>query len=79
MKMSESGVLGKIFGPKRDEITGVLRRLDNEELHDPYCSPNTIRVIKSSRVWVGKPEGTKTLGRPRRRWEENTTINLQEV
>jgi hypothetical protein len=77
--MFESGVLGNIFGPKRDEVTGVLRRLHGEELHDPYCSPNTIRVNKSSRVWVGKLEGKRTLGRPRRRWKENTTMNLQEV
>jgi len=61
MRMFETGVLGKIFGPKREEVTGVLRRLHNEELHDPYCSPNIIRVIKSCTVWVGKLEGKRTL------------------
>jgi hypothetical protein len=41
------------FGPKRDEITGVWRKLHNEELHDLY-SPNFVRVIKSRRIrWVG--------------------------
>jgi hypothetical protein len=35
-----------IFGPKRDEVTGYWRRLNNEELHDLYSSPNIVRVIK---------------------------------
>jgi hypothetical protein len=77
--MFESGVLGKIFGPKRNEVIGVLRRLHNEQLQDLYCSSNIIRVIKSSRVWVEKPGGKRTLRRPSRRWKENTTMNLQEV
>jgi hypothetical protein len=47
-------VLRKIFGPKRDEVTGEWRRLHNEELNDLYSSPNIIRVIKSSRMrWAG--------------------------
>jgi hypothetical protein len=40
----------RIFGPKRDEVTGEWRKLHNEELHDLYCSPNNIRVIKSRRI-----------------------------
>jgi hypothetical protein len=44
----------RIFGPKRDEVTGGWRKLHNEELHDFYSSPNIIRVIKSrSMRWVG--------------------------
>jgi hypothetical protein len=40
-------VLRRIFGPKRDEITGVWRKLHNEELYDLYSSPNIVRVINS--------------------------------
>jgi hypothetical protein len=47
-------VLRRIFGPKRDEVTGEWRRLHNEELNDLYSSSNIIRVIKSRRMrWVG--------------------------
>jgi hypothetical protein len=43
-------VLRKIFGPKRDKVTGEWRRLVSEELHELYYSPNIIRVIKSRRM-----------------------------
>jgi hypothetical protein len=47
-------VLRRIFGPKRDEVTGEWRKLHNEELHDLYSSPNIIRIIKSRRMrWAG--------------------------
>jgi transcription termination factor 2 len=47
-------VLRRIFGPKRDEVTGEWRKLHNEELYDLYFSPNIVRVIKSRRVrWAG--------------------------
>jgi len=47
-------VLRRIFGPRRDEVTGEWRRLHNEELNDLYCSPNIVRVIKSIRMrWTG--------------------------
>jgi hypothetical protein len=50
----ENRVLRTIFGPKRDEVTGELRKLHNEELHNLYSSPNIIRMIKSRRMrWVG--------------------------
>ena len=47
-------VLRRIFGPRRDEVTGEWRRLHNEELNVLYCSPNFVRVIKSRRMrWAG--------------------------
>jgi hypothetical protein len=47
-------VLRRIFGPKREEITGKWRNLHNKELNDLYTSPNTVRVIKSRRIkWAG--------------------------
>jgi hypothetical protein len=45
LRVLENRVLRRIFGPKRDEVTGEWRRLHNEELYDLYSSPN-IRVIK---------------------------------
>jgi hypothetical protein len=50
----ENRVLRRIFGPKRDEVTGEWRKLHNEELHILYSSPNIIRQIKSRRMrWAG--------------------------
>jgi hypothetical protein len=47
-------VLRRIFGLKRDEVTGEWRKLHNEELRDLYSSPSIIRMIKSRRMrWVG--------------------------
>ena len=95
--MFENRVLRRIFGPKRDGVTGEWRKLHNEELNDLYCSPNIVRVIKRRRmrwaghvarmgdrrgvyrVLVGKPEGKRPLGRPRRRWEDNIKMDLQQV
>jgi hypothetical protein len=50
VRVFENRVLRRIFGPKRDEVTGEWRKLHNEELNDPYCSPNIVRVIKSRRM-----------------------------
>jgi len=86
LRVFENMVLRRIFGPRRDEVTGKWRRLHNEELNDVYSSPNIVQVIKSRRmrwaghvahmgegrevhrVLLGKPEGRRPLGRPRRRW-----------
>ena len=97
LRVFENIGLRRIFGPRRDEVTGEWRRLHNEELNDLYSSPNIVRVIKSRRIrWaghmafmgeerelyrvlVGKPEGRRSQGRPRRRWVDNIRIDLQEV
>jgi hypothetical protein len=51
----ENRVLGRIFQHKRDEVTGDWRKLQNEELHNLYSSPNIIRIIISMRMrWAGK-------------------------
>jgi hypothetical protein len=42
-------VLRRIFGPKRDEVTGCWRKLHNEELHNLYYSPSIIRMVKSKK------------------------------
>jgi hypothetical protein len=93
----ENRVLWRLFGPKRDEVTGEWRKLHNEELNDLYVLPNIVWVVKSRRMrWVGhvarmgedrgvymvlveKPEKKRPLGRPRRRWENNIKMDLQEV
>ena len=87
----------RIFGPRRDEVTGEWRKLHNEELNDLYSSPNNVCVIKWRRmrwaghvacmgerrgvyrVFMGKPEGKRPLGRPRCSWEDNIKMGLQEV
>jgi hypothetical protein len=53
-RVFEKRVLRRIFGPKRDEVTGEWRRLHNEELNDLYSSPNIIPVINSGTMrWAG--------------------------
>ena len=97
LRVFENRVLRRVFGPKRDEVTGEWRKVHNEELSDLYSLPNIVRVVKSRRMrWaghvarmvegrgvhrflVGKPEGKRPLGRPRRRWEDNIKMDLQEV
>ena len=97
LRVFANRVLRRIFGPKRDEVTGEWRQLHNEKLNDLYCSPNIVRVIKSRRmrwegnvarmverrcvyrVFMGKPEVKRPLGRPRCRWEDNIKMDLQEV
>jgi len=97
LRVFENRAPRRIFGPRREEVTGEWMKLYNEELNDLYCSPNIVRVIKSRRmrcaghvasmgdrrgvfrVLVGKPEGNRPLGRPRRRWDDNIKMDLQEV
>jgi hypothetical protein len=54
LRVFENRVLRRIFGPKRDEVTGEWRKLHNEELHNLYSFPDTIRQVKSRRMrWAG--------------------------
>jgi hypothetical protein len=54
IRVFENRVLRRIFGPKRDEVTGEWRRLHSEDLNDLYSSPNIIQEIKSRRMrWAG--------------------------
>jgi hypothetical protein len=54
LRVSEYRVLRRIFGLKRDEVTGGWRKLHNEEPRDWYSSPSVIRIIKSRRMkWAG--------------------------
>jgi hypothetical protein len=54
LRVFENRVLRRIFGPKRDRVTGRWRKLHNEELHNLYSSPSIIRIIKSRRMrWTG--------------------------
>ena len=50
LRVYENRVMGRIFGPERDEVTGGWRKLHNEELNDIYSLPNIVRVIKSRRI-----------------------------
>ena len=54
LRVFENRVLRRVFGPKRDEVTGEWRKLRNEELSDLYSLPNIVRVVKSRRMrWAG--------------------------
>jgi hypothetical protein len=54
LRVFENRVLRRIFGPKRDVVTGDWRKLHNEELHNLYSSPNIIRMVRSRRMrWAG--------------------------
>jgi hypothetical protein len=50
LSVFENRVLRRIFGPKRDEVTGEWRKLHNKELRDLYSSPSIIRIMKSRRI-----------------------------
>ena len=97
LRVFENRVLRRVFGPKRDEVTGEWRKLHNEELNGLYSLPNIVWVVKSRRmrwaghvarmgedrgvhrVLMGKPERKRPMVRPRRRWEDNIKMDVQEV
>jgi hypothetical protein len=92
LRVFENRVLRRIFGPKRDRVTGEWRKL-----HNLYSSPDIIRQVKSRRMrWVGhvarmgegrnvykvlvrKPEGKRPLGRPMSRWENGVRMDLRDI
>jgi hypothetical protein len=51
LRLFENRLLRRIFGPKKDEVTGDWRKLHNEELNDLYSLPNIVRVTKSRRIY----------------------------
>jgi hypothetical protein len=90
--MSENRMLRRIFGPKRDEVTGGWRKLHNEELFAKYnyndrvkedemgrtCSMNGVKR-NAYGILVGKPEKKRSLGKPRCRLVDNIKMNLREI
>jgi hypothetical protein len=97
LRVFENKVLRRIFGHKRDEVTGEWRKLRSEELNNLYSFPDIIRQIQSRRmrwkghvarmgeerkvckVLVGKSEGNRPLGVPKRRWEDGIRMYLGEI
>jgi hypothetical protein len=97
LRVNKNSLLWRVFGPKREEVTGEWRKIHNKELNDLYSLPNIVRVVKSRRMrWarhvarmgeervvhrilVWKPEGKRPLGRPRRRWEDNMKMDVEEL
>jgi hypothetical protein len=88
-------VLRRIFGLKRDEVTGEWRKLHSEDLRDLLSSPSIIRIIKSRMGWAGhvaqmgkrltridywwESQSKNDLGRPRRRLMKNIRMDLGDV
>jgi hypothetical protein len=93
LKVFESRLLRRIYGPKRDEVMDDWRKLHNKELHNLYSSPNIIRKIKSKRMgWAvhvvrmgAKKNAYRILvGKPERKrpickWVNNIKIDINEI
>jgi hypothetical protein len=94
LRVCENRVMGRIFGPRRGEVTGEWRKLHSGQLHNLYCSPTIIRQIKSRRmrwaghvarvedvrnVLMGEPEGKRPLERHRRRRGDGIRMDLSEI
>jgi hypothetical protein len=92
LRVLENRVLKEVHGTKGDKISGKWRKLHNEALYHLYSIPNIIRVINRMgwsghvarmgercvyRILVGKSDGKKPLGKPRRRWEDDIKMGLQ--
>jgi hypothetical protein len=94
LRVLEDRELRRIFGPKSDEVTGGWRKLHTEKHHNLYSSPSTYDHVKEGGVGkvcraheekrngcgilVGKPEGKRQLGSPRRRLVGNIKMDLRE-
>jgi len=95
LRVCENRVLRRIFGTRRNEVTGEWRnyvmrnlmictlhpiflgdKIEKNELGGQVARTGERRIVY--RVLVGKPEGKRRLGRPRRRWEDNIRMDLQE-
>jgi hypothetical protein len=90
LRVFENRVLRRIFGLKRNEVTGGWRKLRNKELRDLYSSPSIIRMksrrvrraghvaqrakTNTYRLLVGKPEGKRPLGKSRRWWVDKMDL-----
>jgi hypothetical protein len=88
-------VLKRIFVLKRDEMLGGYRKLHNVELHNLYSSPvgmmksrrlrgsgHITRIGEKRNAYsnlMGKPEGKRPLGRPKRKWENNIKMDIREI
>jgi hypothetical protein len=93
LRVFENRVLRRIFGPKKDEVTGEWMKLHSEKLHNLYSSPNIIRQFKSRTLRLAghvacmEEErrvykvlvGKRSLRRPRIRWEDGIRMNLREI
>jgi hypothetical protein len=95
LRVFENKVLKRILGARRDEVRGEWRKQYKEELNVLCSSQNIwmmkLRIILAGhvarmgksrgayRVLLGKPEGKRSHGRPRRRWEDNMKVDLKEV
>jgi hypothetical protein len=90
LRVFENRVLRRVFEPKRDKVTGEWRKLHNELCSLPNIvrvvksrrmrwAGHVARMGEERgvhRVLVGKPEGKRPLGRPRRRWEDNIKVDV---
>ena len=85
LRVFENMVLRRIFGPRRDEVTGELRRLHNDiegaiKSRRMRWAGHVARMGEGMgvhRVLVGKPKGKRPLGRPRRRWVDNIRMDIR--
>jgi hypothetical protein len=92
LRVFENRVLRRIFGPKRDEMTDGWRKLHG--LYSSPSIVRVIKARRmrwaghvarmgevrgAYNILVGRPEGKRPLGRPRRRWEDNIKVDLREI